>query len=85
MNFLGSGIDATEVEREVVCDAPAMVEQVDPTTGEVYTAEDPETPCGFAGEVEVRVDDWKQGHWTCPDCGTPHDMDPEKVYPPQEF
>lgn len=31
--------------------------------------------CDFEGEVEVSVDDDKQGHWTCTKCGTEQELD----------
>lgn len=70
MNWRGSGIYATTTTRDVTCDAPAMA--VDPDTGDTYETE---TPCGWEGEVDVNVNDYRDGTWTCPSCGATHDID----------
>lgn len=43
--------------------------------------------CGFYGDVDVTVDDGGLGYWTCPDCGTEHEIemgdlepDPDEAY-----
>lgn len=75
-SWLGSGIFATEVERYVECDAPSIL--VDPETGEKY--EDTEHTCGFEGDVDVHVNDYQDGTWTCPTCGATHDIDRDTLY-----
>ena len=29
-------------------------------------------PCGFNGEVDVHLDDWRTASWDCPTCHTQH-------------
>ena len=61
----GSGIFAQELVLNMSCDA------------EILTGDDYEE-CGFEGDVDVSIDDFRVGAWECPWCHTQHEVEPHE-------
>lgn len=73
----GSGIDSYDVVREVDCGAVTgtVFEDLRYHGGKIATRK-VELTCPWSGRIDVRVDDFGVGRWTCPSCGTEHEVQP---------
>lgn len=61
-SMAGSGIYATVQPHDAECD---------------HVDEDTNTPCTWAGNVDLHVDDFGHAGWQCPKCTTDHNIEEE--------